>query len=107
MILRLTGRATITEIASRVVVARRACSNGSTNACGGPRRFRDERRTEFARICAGCVVEPHPGCGMDAHGGDCNCLEYTVRLSGVEHEFAGPSGRAGCRISCLFSYCGY
>ena len=35
---------------------------------------RHERCTEFARIYTGRVGEPHPGCGMDTDGIDCNCF---------------------------------
>ena len=36
--------------------------------------FRHERCTEFARIYTGRVGEPHPGCGMDTDGIECNCF---------------------------------
>jgi len=55
----------------------------------------------------GRVGEPHPGCGMDTDGIDCHCLQSATRLSGAECGFAGPSGRANCRINCVFSYRGY
>src|SRR6516165_4211225 len=62
------------KLQAGAVVARGASSSGSIDPCPGPRRVRHERCTEFARIYTGRVGEPHPGCGMDTDGIDCNCF---------------------------------
>src|SRR6516165_1003878 len=62
------------KLQAGAVVARGASSSGSIDPCAGPRRVRHERCTEFARIYTGRVGEPHPGCGMDTDGIDCNCF---------------------------------